>query len=114
MTRKVGVFHPGTQHSWQTARALQNAGQLGWYATSIFYRADRWPYRAVPYLPAELRQKLMAEFGRFYHPGLAPDSVRTFGFHEWIERGLSRAGLRRLAGRVNIAGNTAFAKSVCR
>lgn len=114
MTRKVGVFHPGTQHSWQTARALQNAGQLGWYATSIFYRADRWPYRALPYLPAELRQKLMAEFGRFYHPALAPDSVRTFGFHEWIERGLSRAGLRRLAGRVNIAGNTAFAKSVCR
>ncbi len=114
MTHKVGVFHPGTQHSWQTARALQSAGELGWYATSIFYRADRWPYRVLPYLPAELRQKLTAEFGRFYHPALAPDAVRTFGFHEWIERGLTRAGLRQLAAQVNTAGNTAFAKSVCR
>lgn len=114
MTRKIGVFHPGTQHSWQTARALQSAGQLGWYATSIFYRANHWPYRALPYLPEQLRGKLQAEFGRFYHPSLQPDAVRTFGLHEWIERGLSRAGLRRAAARVNMAGNAAFAKSVCR
>ena len=40
-------------------------------------------------------------------------TIWTFGFHEWIERGLSRAGLRRLAAKVNIAGNEAFAKSVC-
>ncbi len=112
MTRNVGVFHPGTQHSWQTARALQGAGRLGWYATSIFYRADHWPYRALPYLPEKLRERLTAEFGRFYHPSLAPDVVRTFGFHEWLERGFSRAGFRRLAARVNIAGNTTFAKSV--
>ncbi len=114
MTRNVGVFHPGTQHSWQTARALQNAGRLGWYATSIFYRANRWPYRALPYLPAKLRERLTAEFGRFYHPAVAPDTVRTFGLHEWIERGLTRAGLRRAAARVNMAGNSVFAKSVCR
>ncbi len=56
---------------------------------------------------------MTAEFGRFYHPSLAPDVVRTFGFHEWLERGFSRAGFRRLAARVNIAGNTTFAKSVC-
>jgi glycosyltransferase involved in cell wall biosynthesis len=113
MTRNVGVFHPGTQHSWQTARALQSAGRLGWYATSIFYRANHWPYRALPYLPEKVRERLTAEFGRFYHPSLAPDAVRTFGFHEWLERGFTRAGFRRLAARVNIAGNTAFAKSVC-
>ena len=69
--------------------------------------------RALPYLPAELRKKFEAEFGRFYHPSLAPERIWTFGFHEWIERGLSRAGLRRLAAKVNIAGNEAFAKSVC-
>jgi hypothetical protein len=34
---KVGVFHPGTQHSWQTALAFQEAGTLAWFATSIFY-----------------------------------------------------------------------------
>ena len=26
---RVGVFHPGTQHSWQTALAFQEAGALG-------------------------------------------------------------------------------------
>ena len=42
---RIGVFHPGTQHSWQTALAFQEAGMLGWYATSAFYDPARWPYR---------------------------------------------------------------------
>ena len=41
---KVAVFHPGTQHSWQTAFALQQLGRLQWYATSIFYKPDSLPY----------------------------------------------------------------------
>ena len=41
---KVAVFHPGTQHSWQTAYALQQLDRLEWYATSIFYKPDSMPY----------------------------------------------------------------------
>jgi glycosyltransferase involved in cell wall biosynthesis len=114
MMRLVGVFHPGTQHSWQTARALQNTGELAWYATSIFYRPDKWPYRALAYLPRRPRKAILSELGRFFHPALSPGLVRTAGLHEWLERALSRMAFREAAARVNIAGNRAFAKSVCR
>lgn len=110
---RVGVFHPGTQHSWQTARALQELDQLAWYATSIFYRADKWPYKAASWVPSSLGNTLRREFKRFYHPGLNPDLVRTFGVHEWVERLLTRADLRSLAARVNESGNRAFGKNVC-
>ena len=111
---KVGVFHPGTQHSWQTARALQTIGQLGWYATSIFYNPQRWPYRLANYLPHRLRIKAIAEFKRFYHPDLLPELVHTAGVHEWIERVFARAGFRQVSKRVNVWGNHAFSKSVLR
>lgn len=112
LAHKVGVFHPGTQHSWQTARALHELGQLSWYATSIFYQPERWPYKITNYLPSSLRNKALAEFKRFYHPELSLDTLRTFGVHEWIERGLTRAGYRQAAYRVDIWGNRAFAKAV--
>jgi glycosyltransferase involved in cell wall biosynthesis len=111
---KVGVFHPGTQHSWQTARALHEIGRLRWYATSIFYQPSRWPYRVTNYLPNSLRNKAIAEFKRFYHPMLPPGLVYTAGIHEWIERGLSRLGFNRAAGRMNFWGNRAFSKSICK
>ena len=41
---RIGVFHPGTQHSRQTALAFQEAKQLGWYATSD--GAPSGPFRA--------------------------------------------------------------------
>lgn len=112
LARKVGVFHPGTQHSWQTARALHELGQLGWYATSIFYQPERWPYKITNYLPSSLRNKALTEFKRFYHPELSLDALRTFGLHEWVHRGLARAGYRQAAERVRIRGNRAFAKAV--
>ena len=83
---QVAVFHPGTQHSWQTALALQQLGRLAWYATSIFHQPERWPYRLERYLPEPLAGRLGAEFRRFNHPGLNPALVRTGGMAEWAER----------------------------
>ena len=70
---KVAVFHPGTQHSWQTALALQQLERLEWYATSIFYQPDKWPYRLEKILPRALGAKASREFRRFNHPLLDPD-----------------------------------------
>lgn len=111
---KVGVFHPGTQHSWQTARALYEIGRLRWYATSIYYQPSRWPYRVTDYLPNTLRNKATAEFKRFYHPKLPPSLVYTVGIHEWIERGFARMGFHRAAERMNFWGNRAFSQSISR
>ena len=62
---KIAVFHPGTQHSWQTATAIQELGRLHFYSTSIFYKPDEWPYRIEGYLPARLRKRAHDEFRRF-------------------------------------------------
>lgn len=108
----VAVFHPGTQHSWQTALALQQLGQLEWYATSIFHQPERWPYRLERYLPEPLAGRLHAEFGRFAHPGLDPALVRTGGLAEWVERIANRAGWRRLAQRIDAFGNRRFVTQI--
>ena len=79
---QIGVFHPGTQHSWQTALALQQLGRLEWYATSIFYQPDLWPYRLERLLPGRLGDRLHREFSRFSQPALDPRLVRTSGMAE--------------------------------
>ncbi|HYD23640.1 MAG TPA: glycosyltransferase family 4 protein [Croceibacterium sp.] len=107
---KVAVFHPGTQHSWQTAAALQDLALLEFYATSIFYQPDRWPYRVERYLPAALRRRAHAEFGRFEHPALDPRRVKTYGLFEWLERLAMRAGLAHAAVRLDRLGNRRFSR----
>jgi len=114
MNARVAVFHPGVQHAYETALAFQNAGQLAWFATSIFYVPDRWPYRIAAWTPARLRAQLEHEFRRRHHPELNPALVRTFGLHEWIERVGMRLGLRRVEHYANEFGNVAFARRVGR
>lgn len=106
------VFHPGTQHSWQTALALQQLDALEFYATSIFYKPDEWPYRIEALLPARLKASVHAEFRRFRNDALQPERVRTAGILEWVERLVRRAGHRRLANRIDAFGNSRFAASL--
>ena len=105
---QIGVFHPGTQHSWQTALALQQLGRLEWYATSIFYQPDLWPYRLERLLPGRLGDRLHREFSRFSQPALDPRLVRTSGMAEWAERIAARAGLHRMAQQIDRLGNRRF------
>ncbi|WP_439358116.1 glycosyltransferase family 4 protein [Bradyrhizobium sp. DASA03007] len=114
MTKKLqfGVFHPGTQHSWQTTRALQHSGALKWYATSIFYQPDRWPYSAAKIMPGRARALLEKEFSRFHHPDIDLSLVHTQGMHEWIERLFARAKWRRASAWINLIGNRKFGHDV--
>ena len=111
---KVAVFHPGTQHSWQTASALDQLGLLEWYATSIFYKPDSLPYLLERLAPGALGRRLHAEFRRFSHPGLDPAKVRTVGLAEWLERLAARAGMRRLARALDAHGNRRFVAHLAR
>jgi glycosyltransferase involved in cell wall biosynthesis len=110
---KVAVFHPGTQHSWQTARALQELGKLEWFATSIFYQPERWPY-VLERLPSPLGPRLHREFRRFSAPALDPALVRTSGIAEWLERLAIRAGFHRVAGWLDATGNRRFGRALAR
>jgi glycosyltransferase involved in cell wall biosynthesis len=107
---QITVFHPGTQHSWQTALALQQLGKLERLQTSIFYQPDKWPYRLERWLPAPLASRAAREFRRFSHPTLDPDLVHTVGLSEWAERIAARAGLRGLAQRIDRFGNRQFVR----
>lgn len=111
---RVGVFHPGTQHSWQTALALQEAGMLGWYATSVFYDSKRWPYKLERYTPQPWAARLNREFRRRYSPLLDPGKVRQFGGWEWSETLLRRLGQDRLAALCNRTGNRVFGRQTIR
>ena len=106
----IAVFHPGTQHSWQTALALQQLDRLAWYATSIFHRPDRFPY-SLERLPG-LGRAIGARLRRFSHPGLDPARVKTLGLAEWLERVASVAGLPELARWVDFQGNAAFGRAL--
>ena len=110
----VAVFHPGTQHSWQTALALQQLERLAWYATSIFYQPDRFPYRLERMVPGPIARRLHAEFRRFSHPVLDPALVRTSGIAEWVERVAARAGFRELARLLDRFGNERVVAQIAR
>ena len=113
-TTRVGVFHPGTQHSWQTALAFQEANQLAWYATSVFYDPERWHYRIERWLPGGLGDRLGYEFRRRHTPLLNLDHIRLFGIDEWFEAVARRIGLRQLSHWFNVRGNIRFAAGVIR
>jgi glycosyltransferase involved in cell wall biosynthesis len=114
MKSRVLIFHPGTQHSHQTALAFQNAGLLAWYATEIFYRPDRWPYKALVFVPGRARRRIEKELRRRQHPLINPAFLRTFGGWEWIERISMRLGLRGVEHYANEWGNIQFGHKVAR
>ncbi len=109
---RVGVFHPGSQHSLQTAIAFQESGQLAWHATTIYYMPGRFPYRLERMLPAGPAARLTREFRRRYDPELDPRHVRALGFDEWAEVIARRLRLTALADAINIGGNRRFGKRV--
>jgi glycosyltransferase involved in cell wall biosynthesis len=111
---RVGVFHPGTQHSWQTSRAFQDRNRLAWYATSIFWTPERFPYTLLPWLPKGITERITSEVRRFYHPDLNSDLVYTFNGTEWSMRVAHRLGFRRLAKALHGHSNIAFSRPVTR
>ncbi len=105
------LFHPGKQHSPQTALALQRLGRLKTYATSIFYDRDRFPYW-LDRIPGHLGRRLHAEFSRFAHPEIDPALVKTWGMAEWLERIALRLGAIHLSYQLDRLGNRLFAKGL--
>lgn len=111
---KVGVFHPVTQHSWQTALAFQEAGRLRWYASSVYYDPARWPYRIEQVLPGRLADKIHKEFERRRSCQLDPALVRQLSPREWLAAALRRLDQHRLEHWLNRLNARAFGAAVIR
>jgi len=108
----TGIFHPGRQHSWHTAAALTVAGALNWYATSIYYDPNRFPYFLAELLPGQPGYRLRAFLRRRASEMIDLASVRHLPAWEWTELALAKLSLRRAAERANEIGNITFQRAV--
>ena len=109
---QVCVFHPGTQHSRQTALALQQLGKLAFLATGLFDDPDGAARRLVRLLPGGLRTPLEREMARFAFPALDAHKVRAFPQYELPERIARRLGSDGVAARLDTQLNAAFGKRI--
>ncbi|MDB5395216.1 MAG: hypothetical protein JWM91_2722 [Rhodospirillales bacterium] len=106
------MFHPGTQHSWQTALAFQESRQLRWYATSVFYDPAKWPYRLERVLPGPYADRAHRQLIRRYNSQLDPTVVRQMGWAEWLAIFVSSKGLGGLADKVRRRAVREFGRDV--
>lgn len=108
----IAVFHPGMQHSRQTALALQQLGRLAFFATGIFdHEKSPWR-RATAIAPAGVGRAVETLFARFATPGLDPALVRDFPLYELPERVLAKTGFAALARAFDRKANDRFGRRV--
>jgi glycosyltransferase involved in cell wall biosynthesis len=92
MTSGVAISHPGTQHSYRTVRAAQDAGVLQLFTTSIFVTRgsvlDR-AFRATGAVP--LLNRLVSRVGSRSDDAIDPNRVRSSPL-----AGLAATSVRRL------------------
>jgi starch synthase len=93
VTGGVVVVHPGKQHSYQVAVALQHAGELRQFITGVYYRPEKLPYSLVGWLPAALGATARRELGKRTEPMLAPSLVKSWPYAEMLSRLLGRLRL---------------------
>ncbi len=61
---QVIVVHPGTQHSYQTALAVQKAGLLKNYYTSLYYKPGKFPFNIFEKFTFKGKNKFINQFKR--------------------------------------------------
>jgi glycosyltransferase involved in cell wall biosynthesis len=89
----VIVAHPGTQHSYETALAVQESGLLQWYVTGFYYDPSGSLGRLVARLPQRLRSRLERDLWRRHKEGLDPRRVLTLPVAELVYASTRRLGL---------------------
>lgn len=98
--KAVGAIlaHPGTQHSYEAALALQEAGLLRGYITGFYYKPQNLLARVLRLWANGRTSRLERELLRRFKPGLAPENVRTFAALELIYIASTRmAAFRRFS-----------------
>ena len=111
---KTMVLHPGTQHSRQTALALQELGQLHCLLTGLFDHPGSTARSLIAPLPANLRKPFERELSRFASAGLDPTLVRSEPRFELPERIATRLGAPRLGRSIDAVLNASFGRYAAR
>jgi len=115
LPRGVIVAHPGTQHSYETAFGLQQAGLLQEYITGLYFKEGRGIGRVLPMLPERIRSRALRELAKRRRAGLDERLVRTYPAPEWAYLAAARAPLPAwLPGSVMRLRNRIFGQLVAR
>ena len=91
--KQVNVFHPRTQHSYQLALAVQKAGLLHQFITSIYYKENCFPYNLIHILPKFLSSKSAKEFRRRFLDGLDTKKVKQYPWFEIARLAIEKVGI---------------------
>lgn len=105
----VIVAHPGTQHSYQTALALQEADLLDRYLTGVYYKPEARLARLVENMPGRFTTELRRQLRRRYLPGLEEVNIQTHALAELLYVGCTHfKPLRQYATRIQTWRNDRF------
>src|SRR3989338_6968444 len=75
---KIIVAHPGVQHSYQAALAMQEAGLLHEYVTGFYYKELGLFAWFLRHFPAVITPRLKLQLRHRHMDGLASDRVVRF------------------------------------
>jgi glycosyltransferase involved in cell wall biosynthesis len=87
---RIGVAHPGTQHSWQTSYAFQQCNLLDWYATGFYYKKTYYPDRLINLLPRIVSEPIEKELYRRRFDLINDKNIRRGSTTELIERQIGK------------------------
>ncbi|OGF58861.1 MAG: hypothetical protein A2Y62_11000 [Candidatus Fischerbacteria bacterium RBG_13_37_8] len=80
MKLSILLSHPGKQHSYQLLSALHNAQFMTKYVTSIWYESNKFPYRLLNLLPANLRKIAISKLEKYYQQDISSLDIIQFPY----------------------------------
>lgn len=84
--KSVVVSHPGKQHSYQVALALECADLLRQFITGVYFKPDEFPYTLARRLPMAIRQRALGVLNRRRLAELDDRLVTSVPYHEIVSR----------------------------
>ncbi|MGO9455399.1 MAG: glycosyltransferase family 4 protein [Candidatus Binataceae bacterium] len=111
----VIVCHPGTQHSYETALAMQKCGLLREYVTSIYFKSNSLFARAQRYLPGRTGVAIRQIITRRSRTGLDDASVQTLPLLEMVYLASTRIPFATsIPGNIMLMRNGMFDRTVAK
>jgi len=114
-TTNVGVIvaHPGTQHSYETALAMQKCGLLREYVTGVYFKSNSLAARAQRYLPGRVGIAIRQIIHRRSRAGLDDTLVQTSPLMEMAYLASARVPFATsIAGNIMLVRNEMFDRNI--
>lgn len=112
---QILLAHPGTQHSYEVALALQQENLLQNFLTGFYFDPYGKLARLAVSFPRSSRRKILRELSRRSKPGLSSHHVRTWPWAELLYVASTRlAPLRRFSDSLLAWRNERFDLEVAR